>query len=143
MRIVNLASGSKGNSTFVGFGETKILIDAGISEKQLCERLVEIGEKLSDIQGVCITHEHIDHIRAVKALVKKYDMVFYVHKKLAESSAFQDIKFKEVVSAPQLAKLEQMGKDKDTIFAIEVYTKPEAKLKKYKGLIYHKKILYL
>jgi len=44
----------------------------------------------------------------------------------------------EVVSAPQLAKLEQMGKDKDTIFVIEVYTKPEAKLKKYKGLTIEK-----
>jgi len=44
----------------------------------------------------------------------------------------------EVVSAPQLAKLEQMGKDKDTIFTIEVYTKPECKLKKYKGLTIEK-----
>lgn len=94
MRIVNLASGSKGNSTFVAFGETKILIDAGLTEKKLAETLESINENISDIQGVLITHEHIDHIRAVKTLAKKYDMVFYVHKKLAESSAFKDIEFK-------------------------------------------------
>lgn len=95
MRIVNLASGSKGNSTFVGFKESKILIDVGISEKQLSEKLSEINEKISDIQGVCITHEHVDHVRAIKTLAKKYDMVFYVHKKLAESSLFNDVQFKE------------------------------------------------
>ena len=95
MRIVNLASGSKGNSTFVAFGETKILIDAGITEKKLSETLLEIKENIADIQGVLVTHEHIDHIRAIKTLAKKYDMVFYVHKQLAESSAFQDIEFKE------------------------------------------------
>ena len=71
MRIVNLASGSKGNSTFVAFGETKILIDAGITEKKLAERLIEIKENLADIQGVLVTHEHIDHIRAIKTLAKK------------------------------------------------------------------------
>lgn len=95
MRIVNLASGSKGNSTFVSYGETKILIDAGITEKKLSELLVDIGEKISDIQAVCVTHEHIDHIKAIKTLAKKYDIKFYVHKKLAESSAFKDIEFKE------------------------------------------------
>ncbi len=95
MRIVNLASGSKGNSTFVSFLETKILIDVGLSEKRLQQELLLINENLKDIQGVCITHEHIDHIRAIKSLAKKYDMTFYVHKNLAESVAFQDIEFKE------------------------------------------------
>lgn len=95
MRIVNLASGSKGNSTFVHAGETKILIDAGLTEKKLAELLLEIGESINNIQGICITHEHVDHIRAVKLLAKKYDMVFYVRKELAESPAFSDIDFKE------------------------------------------------
>ena len=38
MRIVNLSSGSKANSTFISFGDTRILIDAGLPEKQLCEK---------------------------------------------------------------------------------------------------------
>lgn len=95
MRIVNLASGSKGNSTFISYGNTKILIDVGLTEKKLTEQLLLIGEKIENIQGVCITHEHIDHIRGLKTLAKKHDMVFYVHKTLAESLALADIEFKE------------------------------------------------
>lgn len=95
MRIVNLASGSKGNSTYIEYGETKMLIDAGLSEKKLKDTLAEIGVNLADIQGVCITHEHVDHIRAVQSLAKKYDMVFFMHRALAESSFVADIEFKE------------------------------------------------
>jgi len=43
MRIINLASGSKANSTFISFGETKILIDAGLTEKKLKERYQKLG----------------------------------------------------------------------------------------------------
>lgn len=95
MRIVNLASGSKGNSTFLCYGESKILIDAGLSEKNLEARLKEIDEDLSFIKAVIVTHEHVDHVRAIKNLAKKYDMEFFVRKKLAESGFFADVAFKE------------------------------------------------
>ena len=95
MRIVNLSSGSKANATFVGFNDTKILIDAGINEKKLAGLLNEIGEKLENITAVFITHEHVDHIRAVKALAKKYDIDFYLREELVESGFLKDIAFKE------------------------------------------------
>lgn len=95
MRIVNLASGSKGNCTFICYERTKILLDAGLTEKNIKERLSEIGEKLEDISGVVVTHEHIDHIRAIKALAKKYDIDFYIREKLADSDAMKEINFKE------------------------------------------------
>ncbi|MBP3582266.1 MAG: MBL fold metallo-hydrolase [Clostridia bacterium] len=82
MHIVNLASGSKANSTFVDSGKTKILIDAGLTEKTLKERLCKIGEDISAIQAVLVTHEHIDHIRALKNLAKNYKVKICVHKKL-------------------------------------------------------------
>ena len=94
MRIVNLASGSKANSTFVEYGESKILIDVGLSEKLLKERLEELDENLSNIIAVCITHEHSDHIKSLKTLARKYDMDFYVHEKLANSGFLSDIVFK-------------------------------------------------
>lgn len=94
MRIVNLASGSKANSTFVSFGETKILIDVGLSEKKLSEELIKIGENLNDILAVLITHEHSDHIKGLKTLAKHTNIVFYVHEKLAKSGALSDITFK-------------------------------------------------
>lgn len=95
MRIVNLASGSKANSTFVEYNDTRILIDVGLIEKTLKERLLEIGEKLEDINAVLITHEHSDHIKALKSLAKKYDIDFYLHKKLIDSGFLAEIKFKQ------------------------------------------------
>lgn len=94
MRIVNLASGSKANSTFVGFGETKILIDVGLSEKKLKETLLEIGESLEKISAVLITHEHSDHIKSLEVLAKKYNITFFVHEKLADTRILKDISFK-------------------------------------------------
>ncbi len=60
-----LASGSKGNSTFIytnGFG---ILIDCGISKKQLVTRLAQIGYSESDIHCVLLTHDHSDHKKSI------------------------------------------------------------------------------
>lgn len=95
MRIVNLASGSKANSTFVCYGETKILIDVGLGEKKLKEELADIGEKLENITAVLITHEHSDHIKSLEVLAKKYDMDIFVHETLAAEKIIQDIPFKE------------------------------------------------
>ncbi len=95
MRIINLASGSKANVTFISFGETKILLDVGLTEKKLKEKLAVIGEKLENISAVLITHEHIDHVRGLKSLAKNTDIKFYLHKQLAESESMAEIKFKD------------------------------------------------
>lgn len=95
MRIVNLSSGSKANSTFVSFGETKILIDAGLNEKKLSESLIEIGERIENINAVFVTHEHIDHIKAIKTMAKKYDMDFYFQKDVLNVPSITEIKFKD------------------------------------------------
>ncbi len=56
-----LASGSKGNSTFVYENDTGILIDCGISRKQLIYRLEQVGYALDDIHYVLLSHDHYDH----------------------------------------------------------------------------------
>jgi phosphoribosyl 1,2-cyclic phosphodiesterase len=66
-----LASGSKGNSLYVGTDTTRILIDAGISAKALLERLKEINVELETIQAILVTHEHVDHIQGLKALCRQ------------------------------------------------------------------------
>lgn len=68
MRFCPLASGSKGNSIFIGTDQTKILIDAGLSLRALKSRLEAINIDLADIDAILITHEHIDHIRGLEAL---------------------------------------------------------------------------
>lgn len=69
-----LGSGSKGNCIFLGSSTTKILIDAGLSFKQIKERLSAINVNIEEIDAVVITHEHIDHIRGVEVLSKQLNI---------------------------------------------------------------------
>lgn len=68
MKVCVLASGSSGNCIFVGSAKTRILIDAGLSGRETTRRLALIDESLASIQGICLTHEHTDHIAGLSAL---------------------------------------------------------------------------
>lgn len=63
-----LASGSKGNCIYLGTPNAKILIDAGLSGRQITKRLEEIDVDIDDIDAVLITHEHSDHIQGLRVL---------------------------------------------------------------------------
>ncbi|ACM21239.1 metal-dependent hydrolase, beta-lactamase superfamily [Geotalea daltonii FRC-32] len=71
MRACLLASGSKGNSLFIENGETKLLLDAGLSAVEILRRLHAIGVEGSEINAIMISHEHQDHIRGAGALARK------------------------------------------------------------------------
>ncbi len=75
-----LASGSKGNCIYLGTKQTKILIDAGISAKQISFRLQQIDVNLEEIDAVIVTHEHTDHIRALKILNEKYNIPIFANR---------------------------------------------------------------
>lgn len=83
--ICPLASGSKGNCTLIATGTTKILIDAGISLKNIQERLRHFEIDLSEIDAVLITHEHSDHIAGLKALTSKYQIPVIANAQTAEA----------------------------------------------------------
>lgn len=71
MRFSVLASGSSGNAIYVESEETKLLLDAGISGKQIGVRLQEsTGRSISDLDAVLITHEHVDHVRGIRQVAK-------------------------------------------------------------------------
>ena len=78
VKIYTLYSGSSGNSTFIRVGESAILIDAGRNAKALRNALAEIGEDISAINAIFITHEHSDHISALEVISKKNDIPIYV-----------------------------------------------------------------
>ncbi len=82
MKIVVLASGSKGNATYINSNGTNILIDAGTNVTYLKETLNNISVSLSDINYILVTHTHIDHINALKDIIKKYQPFICISEKM-------------------------------------------------------------
>lgn len=77
MILTTLASGSAGNCTLISQGDTHILVDAGISCRRIATALRELGLGLEDLTGICITHEHTDHISGLATLTKKHRVPIY------------------------------------------------------------------
>jgi len=75
MRYASLASGSKGNCHAIRDDERVLLIDAGISFRQIQNRLATLNWNADQVKGVAITHEHTDHINAIPVILKKTDWV--------------------------------------------------------------------
>lgn len=82
MKICLLASGSKGNSTYLETKNNKILIDVGISCRYIENQLKDIDVDPSEIDSVFITHTHIDHVSGLRVFCKKYNPVVYLTKKM-------------------------------------------------------------
>ncbi len=66
-----LASGSKGNATVIAAGSTTILVDAGMSCKELMRRMAQTGEDPQALNAILITHEHLDHIAGLSVLARR------------------------------------------------------------------------
>jgi len=79
-----LASGSKGNSIYLGTEQTRILIDAGISAASLEKRLGAIRVDLKTIQAILITHEHTDHILGLSVLAEKLKIPIFANAETAK-----------------------------------------------------------
>ena len=80
-----LASGSKGNCLYLGTKKSKILIDAGISAKSIIKRLEEISVTIEEIDAICITHEHTDHIKGLDILSEKWGIPVFANSDTARS----------------------------------------------------------
>jgi phosphoribosyl 1,2-cyclic phosphodiesterase len=72
-----LASGSKGNSTLVSSSRTRILVDAGLSCRELLKRMQMADEDPSAIDALLITHEHQDHVQGLAVLARKLGVPVY------------------------------------------------------------------
>ena len=80
MKVCVLASGSSGNCTYVEIAGQRFLVDAGISTRRIVEGLREIGERIEDIDGILLTHEHNDHIKGIPRLLEKYRLRLYANR---------------------------------------------------------------
>lgn len=77
MQFGTIASGSSGNCLYAGNDNDHILIDAGISGKRICYGLNSFGVNPENIEGVLVTHEHIDHIAGLGVIMRKYKCNVY------------------------------------------------------------------
>jgi phosphoribosyl 1,2-cyclic phosphodiesterase len=77
VRFTVLASGSKGNSTVVSGGRTRILVDCGLSCRELFRRMKLAGEEPETLNAIIITHEHMDHINGLSVTARKLGIPVY------------------------------------------------------------------
>src|SRR5581483_6371907 len=89
-----LASGSRGNSAIVASSSTRILVDAGISCREIFKRMKAIGEDAQSLSAVLITHEHSDHVSGLRTLSKKLGAPVFMtgatHQAWAKASRDED-----------------------------------------------------
>lgn len=83
MGFFSLASGSTGNSVYLGTSSTKILFDVGISGKMLSQRLLDIDLCIEKINAILVTHEHRDHVQGIGVIAKRFAMPIYCNKETA------------------------------------------------------------
>jgi phosphoribosyl 1,2-cyclic phosphodiesterase len=80
-----LGSGSAGNSALVATDHCKILVDGGLSARQLVLRLAQCGIVPEQLDGVLLTHEHTDHVCGLDVLCRKFDVPIYSNALTAEA----------------------------------------------------------
>jgi phosphoribosyl 1,2-cyclic phosphodiesterase len=76
-----LASGSTGNSVYVGTDRMKLIVDAGLSGKQMEQLFQKVNVNPKELSGILVTHEHSDHIKGVGILARKYNLPIYANSK--------------------------------------------------------------
>jgi len=85
MKLTVLGSGSTGNAVLSVAGETRVLIDAGLSARELVKRLTQVGEDASKLDGIVVTHEHSDHSGGLRVLLKMVECPVFVSGKTREA----------------------------------------------------------
>ena len=78
MRLCSIASGSSGNCIYAGSDDTHLLVDAGISGKRIEEGLRLLDITGHDLDGILVTHEHVDHIQGLGVMARRYGVPLFM-----------------------------------------------------------------
>src|SRR5258707_1266085 len=76
--IASINSGSSGNCYYVGNDREAVLVDVGIACREIEKRMARLELSMTSVKAIFISHEHIDHIRGVDKLAKKYNLPVYI-----------------------------------------------------------------
>ncbi len=90
VELCALASGSNGNCYYIGNEKDAVLIDAGVSSKQILLRLNDAGLDASKVRGIFISHEHSDHVRGIRVLSNKLGVPSWFSPKTLDSISISD-----------------------------------------------------
>ena len=85
MKLTVLGSGSTGNAVLIVAGETRVLVDAGLSAKEIARRLALVGEDVQKLDAVLVTHEHGDHAGGLRVLLRTVDCPVYISAQTCEA----------------------------------------------------------
>lgn len=91
MRVVVLSSSSKGNSTYIEFGDVKFLIDAGLGFGDIKDKLYEIGVTADELNFIMVTHAHSDHVKSIHSFNRVYNTKIYIGEKTFEEYPKKDL----------------------------------------------------
>lgn len=80
MKITPLASGSTGNSFLIQTDSAAILVDAGLSGKQMQERIAKTGTDPAELKGIIVSHGHTDHVKGVGVLSRKFKIPVWMNR---------------------------------------------------------------
>src|SRR5436853_1598924 len=85
MKISLLGSGSTGNAVLLVANGTRVLVDAGLSAREIVRRMASLGEDPNSLDGILITHEHGDHAGGLRVLMKDLDCPVFISAKTREA----------------------------------------------------------
>lgn len=111
MRVAALGSGSRGNSLLVEAGETRVLVDAGLSGRQIARRLEALQIDPASVAAIVVTHEHRDHTRGIGVAARRWGWPLYMSRRTAVScrdllSGEEEIRTFEREAAFRIGRLE-------------------------------------
>lgn len=95
MKFTVLGSGSTGNAVLIATEKTKVLVDAGMSAREICRRLGVMGVEASELDAVLITHEHSDHVGGLRNLLAKVRCPVYISGETEEAYYWQRPRYNE------------------------------------------------
>src|SRR5699024_7632766 len=81
LRFSVLASGSTGNAFYIESDNQKLLVDAGLSGKQMDRLFREVAVDPLGLAGILVSHEHSDHIKGLGIIARKYNLPIYANDK--------------------------------------------------------------
>ena len=119
--VTILGSGSAGNCALLETPQVCLLIDAGLSGKQIALRLASIGRTLDDVDAVLLTHEHHDHTQGLPVLCRRYRIPVF-----ASRPTVEDLQEKDMAHVPmeglwkvfQTGQTSRIRREKNAVFAI-------------------------